>query len=232
MDKKNTMLLTVIAVATLLVAVVGATFAYFSVAGGSGTTNTTVTAQTPNADTLITVTAGTEELHLTLSAADMIKAKAGTTYYAVTSEENKDEKIPEGSVYTTTPGDKSHANLGSVSISGAPDGAKYSCKFKVTITDNGTDKLAEYAGTATDFTFKLHGTGVDGAQGAEKSIPIASLKQPIEFNVDLNGNIAAGTYYADFAITNTEQEQQDNLKNKSYEIGIKTEITCAEKTEE
>ena len=30
MDKKNTVLLTVIAVATLLVAVVGATFAYFS----------------------------------------------------------------------------------------------------------------------------------------------------------------------------------------------------------
>ena len=30
MDKKNTMLLTVIAVATLLVAVVGATFAYFA----------------------------------------------------------------------------------------------------------------------------------------------------------------------------------------------------------
>ena len=40
MEKKNTLLLTVIAVATLLVAVVGATFAYF----GSFTTDTTNTA--------------------------------------------------------------------------------------------------------------------------------------------------------------------------------------------
>ena len=39
-NKKNTILLTVIAVATLLVAVVGATFAYFTAQGGSGTTGT------------------------------------------------------------------------------------------------------------------------------------------------------------------------------------------------
>lgn len=46
MEKKNTVLLTVIAVATLLVAVVGATFAYFtaSTAGnGNGTANTSST---------------------------------------------------------------------------------------------------------------------------------------------------------------------------------------------
>jgi hypothetical protein len=42
MDKKNTMLLTVIAVATLLVAVVGATFAYFSVAATGQNTATNV----------------------------------------------------------------------------------------------------------------------------------------------------------------------------------------------
>ena len=38
-NKKNTILLTVIAVATLLVAVVGATFAYFSAQGGGSATN-------------------------------------------------------------------------------------------------------------------------------------------------------------------------------------------------
>ncbi len=37
-NKKNTILLTVIAVATLLVAVVGATFAYFTASGAQGTT--------------------------------------------------------------------------------------------------------------------------------------------------------------------------------------------------
>lgn len=49
MEKKNTVLLTVIAVATLLVAVVGATFAYFTATTnsgtGNGTTSTTTTTQ-------------------------------------------------------------------------------------------------------------------------------------------------------------------------------------------
>ena len=38
-NRKNTILLTVIAVATLLVAVVGATFAYFTAKGGGTVTN-------------------------------------------------------------------------------------------------------------------------------------------------------------------------------------------------
>ena len=46
MEKKNTLLLTVIAIATLLVAVVGATFAYFQAQVGSGASaNVTVTSQ-------------------------------------------------------------------------------------------------------------------------------------------------------------------------------------------
>lgn len=51
MDKKNTLLLTVIAIATLLVAVVGATFAYFSAQTGEGAT-APVTVTTSTADSL------------------------------------------------------------------------------------------------------------------------------------------------------------------------------------
>ena len=50
MEKKNTILLTVIAVATLLVAVVGATFAYFT-----ATTQTGTGAGTTATDTATTV---------------------------------------------------------------------------------------------------------------------------------------------------------------------------------
>lgn len=50
MDRKNTLLLTVIAVATLLVAVVGATFAYFTAQTGAGASaNVTVTTSTSDA---------------------------------------------------------------------------------------------------------------------------------------------------------------------------------------
>ena len=51
MDKKNTLLLTVIAIATLLVAVVGATFAYFTAQQGEGQ-NAEVNVKTSTVDTL------------------------------------------------------------------------------------------------------------------------------------------------------------------------------------
>lgn len=63
MEKKNTVLLTVIAVATLLVAVVGATFAYFTAttAGtgtGTATTNTTTTVGSVALDLVTTTNTG------------------------------------------------------------------------------------------------------------------------------------------------------------------------------
>ena len=57
-NKKNTILLTVIAVATLLVAVVGATFAYFTAQGGTGSAaNVTVSTGTAGSSSLGTFTA-------------------------------------------------------------------------------------------------------------------------------------------------------------------------------
>lgn len=60
MEKKNTVLLTVIAVATLLVAVVGATFAYFT-ASASGTVTGKTEANTPN---LATVKLNTQAIQM------------------------------------------------------------------------------------------------------------------------------------------------------------------------
>jgi len=87
MDKKNTMLLTVIAVATLLVAVVGATFAYFTASNtATGSTTATVTTQAVGAVTIANVDA---ELHLNLTAAQMAVDAAGTSYWA-TKDSEKD----------------------------------------------------------------------------------------------------------------------------------------------
>lgn len=59
MDKKNMILLTVIAVATLLIAVVGATFAYFTASTNLTSGNQTSTATTSQlSDVGLTVTAG------------------------------------------------------------------------------------------------------------------------------------------------------------------------------
>ena len=70
MDKKNTLLLTVIAIATLLVAVVGATFAYFATNTESATGNVGVTANTAaGGSSVFTATGNTIDLDIT--AADM-----------------------------------------------------------------------------------------------------------------------------------------------------------------
>ena len=69
MEKKNTMLLTVIAVATLLVAVVGATFAYFSITVSGEATSTAATATTAKIPT-ITLEQGETSFGLIVTAAD------------------------------------------------------------------------------------------------------------------------------------------------------------------
>ena len=89
MDKKNTMLLTVIAVATLLVAVVGATFAYFSVTVSGNNTATNVTGNTGKVATL-TYKTGTANAYLKMTTADMAQPEEDTKYYATTSEEQSD----------------------------------------------------------------------------------------------------------------------------------------------
>ena len=78
MEKKNTLLLTVIAVATLLVAVVGATFAYF----GSFTTTVdnkagvNVTTEAAKSSTFLTEAA---QLKLNVAGAEMLKGEGAAT---------------------------------------------------------------------------------------------------------------------------------------------------------
>lgn len=75
MEKKNTVLLTVIAIATLLVAVVGATFAYFA-SNSSNDASATITTNTAKAMDLFKAT-GTVELALDVNNAEMAEALKG-----------------------------------------------------------------------------------------------------------------------------------------------------------
>ncbi len=95
MDKKNTMLLTVIAVATLLVAVVGATFAYFSIVqGGDGETTTNFNGQVEDTKNYGTAQLNQKiaSLKLNLTAADMAETLKGTQYWASESSEKEEER--------------------------------------------------------------------------------------------------------------------------------------------
>ena len=124
MEKKNTMLLTVIAVATLLVAVVGATFAYFSItATSNGKTAATITAQNVGSVVLSTVEDNTT-LKLSLTADDMAFSNQGNKYYANpkgTGDKTSDEQY----------------DIANIAYSDGEAGVNYKCPVKVEVSISG-----------------------------------------------------------------------------------------------
>lgn len=92
MEKRNTLLLTVIAVATLLVAVVGATFAYF--ANNASITNVAnLTASTAASSSSFIATGA--EIVMNVSAANMVEARgtAGGNIAATSETESENFKV-------------------------------------------------------------------------------------------------------------------------------------------
>lgn len=93
MEKKNTVLLTVIAIATLLVAVVGATFAYFA-SNSSSDAKATITTTTAKAVDLFTTT-GNSTLELEVTNEKMAEALKGSV--ADTAEGTIEVSLTAGS---------------------------------------------------------------------------------------------------------------------------------------
>ena len=86
-NKSNTVLLTIIAIATLLVAVVGATFAYFS-ASSSSNTNVTVRAETRAAD--IFTSTGSPTINLSVTGAQMQQTDGNDDHTVIASSADAD----------------------------------------------------------------------------------------------------------------------------------------------
>ena len=123
MDKKNTLMLTVIAVATLLVAVVGATFAYFT-ATENATGSTTVTTKTEKVGS-VAVNNPTNAMYLDLTAAQMTQEAAGengASYWATKTEASKFSAQAE------------HQPVAQVSVTGSETSTTYNCTFTLTVT--------------------------------------------------------------------------------------------------
>ncbi len=150
MDKKNTMLLTVIAVATLLVAVVGATFAYFSIVqqGGGGTSSTQFQGTTEGVDEATFGTASLtdheDEFYIALSAADMSQMNAGDSgkaYYATTTPNQSDSGFQSNKTDAET-----YHKIATAVIKGGTEGKKFRCTSTVKISaGEGENTMAEVA---------------------------------------------------------------------------------------
>ena len=219
MDKKNTMLLTVIAIATLLVAVVGATFAYFSIsADATGVTTTNVNGQATSTGAITMVT-NTENLYLKLSAAEMSQAAAGESgkiYYATktaTTEQMTNNYLENQSAATF--------DLATFSL--ASGETKYDCTYKYTvkITTSGVNTSAITGNLADDIKIVFAGTGIQDT----KTMTIGELITAGETGIELSGtalDLTAGvaqkiTVYSSFENTTAVQ---DALSGINYNITI------------
>ena len=146
MEKRNTLLLTVIAVATLLVAVVGATFAYFA------------TSQDDYANgniTLVTNTAGT---------ASVFDAAGGAIAMDITAEE-----MAQANNNTTAPIDNGSANI-TVNFLSGTNNYSMTCTYDIVFAwDEGSDQYtAHSAGWESgqkEFTIQATRTGSNGTDG-------------------------------------------------------------------
>lgn len=219
MDKKNTMLLTVIAIATLLVAVVGATFAYFSIsADATGVTTTNVNGQATSTGAITMVTE-TENLYLKLSAAEMSQTAAGESgkiYYATTT--------------ATTPEmthnyleDQAAATFDLVTFKLASGETKYDCTYKYTvkITTSGVNTSAITGDLADDIKIVFAGTGIEGTKTMTIGELITAGATGIELSgtaLDLTANVDQKiTVYSSFENTT---KVQDALSGINYNITI------------
>lgn len=235
MDKKNTMLLTVIAVATLLVAVVGATFAYFAIgATAENNAKTTITGSTENAQVGTVALTGNNDINMALTAEDMSLANKGHTFYAKgdgTAVIDSEQKL----------------TIGTATLTGGSSGVVYKCIAKYTITYDDTDLGAI---TWSDGTSDQEALGDDGAvlklsakDGSTIDIPadlqtiklkdLASNKTKsgnITFTITGNGSSVTSELQASLAIANSEKEQQGRLANKKFTITFETDeedgFTC------
>lgn len=149
MERKNTMLLTVIAVATLLVAVVGATFAYYGIIGNNTSSSTALTGNTGLEVGLVTLNNEKTALKLYVTDEDMAQAHVGTRYHAVDDTASANTKGTNGAApysagsYYTASSTNVYNPISRVTVTGGDAATKYQCVSTVTVRFNGQAAAAK-----------------------------------------------------------------------------------------
>jgi len=212
MDKKNTLLLTVVAIATLLVALVGATFAFFT-ATNNATGETTVETTTEVVGA-VGITNPTASMHINLQAHEMTKTYAGQTgksFYATASTE-------EGVRYSTTQED---APISRVTITGSEDDTVYTCTYTLEITQPEVIKNGDMALILT-----LNGATIDGVESG-KEIDLKTVPASYTVNFTQKGNVKdKDIVKAAIKFTNKTTEQ-DYLIDETLTVTVKNStINC------
>ena len=200
MDNKNTMLLTIIAVATLLVAVVGATFAYFTADNSAkGETVVEVTSQVIGS---VAVTNPTPNMHVNLTAADMAEQNEGDSYYATKT----------ASPYVTT---AEYNSVAQVTLTGDENGNTYNCNFTLNITKPDAIK----ANDAT-IIFKTSGATITDITN-ETPMDLYGMSSTYQVSFSQTGNVEnKDIITAAVKLNNLDGVTQDHLAGKTLNFSI------------
>ena len=141
METKKIIVPTIVAIVTLVMLTVGATYAYFTVSSTNNFGTKTITATTPEIGSVALSTGS--NLYLNLSRVNMMSANQGT-YYAVTSS--------TGAATTT----ETTATIATAKVTGA---GTFTCNYTLNVAEEGTLKDAlTAAGTAI---LNVNGTDYD-----------------------------------------------------------------------
>ena len=231
-NRKNTILLTVIAVATLLVAVVGATFAYFTAQGG-GTATTPITVKTSTSSnssfelaSALNINANQENFDK--SQSDHLKDEQDGTVKWTPSDQAKGDDL--NFCYTVDLvidsntfayiSDGEFANtpelLFNVSKNSTPIKTDISSLTYATVDTSKTGTRPEVSGwdiTTANTTYNIPGTVTAGDKKVHQIVGTA-------------GQLSTDTWKASVTLVNLNTDQQHNT-NKSMSGSLKfTAVDC------
>ena len=211
MDKKNTMLLTVIAVATLLVAVVGATFAFFSVTGENSTsTGAAVTATTGDSQIgAVSIATTNAAMHITTTAAEFAQSAGGTAYWA---------KAGAAGNSGTADFNASETDIVAFTLTATGSGVHYVCTVGVTAdtTITGGTSPALVAG---EYALVLKSGAADTNEMEVVTATSTNTNISKTFTIYVDGGSTA-TITAAAKLVNTTSAQNPRLVNASISTAL------------
>ncbi len=215
-NKKKQKVMILIGVVTLLIAVLGATYAYFQISTNTESSNTNITGSTP-AKSLVTLKPGTDNLHLNISAGDMSYENKTKEYYATDAEAKSYEENESDGTKT----------IASVELTGGEATTKYSCTAKLTVSKV-TEPLEE-ADTMVevlqpgDMILQFKGNIISEKLDLSELKTTGSKEYNLKFKVTGNTPEEIQAY---IKLVNKE-EQQNYLAGKKLNINISTsELKC------
>lgn len=217
-EKRKQKITILVGLITLLIAVLGATYAYFQIDTTSDNSNTTITGSTPKQD-LVTLKGITSNLHLYISASDMSLANANNEYYATDVEKDPYE-IDE------TKGTKSIAE---VEVDGDEE-TTYSCTAKLTVSkvttpDANKDTMVDFLKPG-DLILQFKGNIIS------EQLDLSELKETGSKEYNLKFKVTGNTpeeiqAYIKLINKDDPNEPQNDIAGKKLNININTsDIDC------